>query len=417
MYPTIYHVFYDWFGWEIPALKILNSFGFFVAMAFIAASYTLTRELERKDKFFEIEKRKVIIGKGVQWGEVSISAFIGFIMGWKVIWLMMESGTLFSPGETPQQHIFSMAGYPLLGLTLAAILGGLKYREYKKNELPEPQEKVIDFHKYEYTGQITLVAAIGGIAGAKFFHLFENPDEFMQFFKEPTLNNFLSGLTIYGGLICGGLIVWLYTRKKKIKTFHMMDAAAPGLILAYGVGRIGCQISGDGDWGIANVNPKPEWLSWLPDWLWAYEYPNNVNGVFGPQFGTFQGGYRGLKISEADPWPIFEGYGTYLDPGVYPTPVYETTLALIIFGVLWYLRKRINIPGMIFALYLMANGIERFFIEKIRVNNKSEFFRETLGIEITQAEIISTCFFLAGAIFAFWLWRNKDKLDRYPRLV
>ena len=54
----------------------------------------------------------------------------------------------------------------------------------------------------------------------------------------------------------------------------MLDIGGPGMMLAYSVGRIGCHMSGDGDWGIININPKP--FSWLPDWLWAYTYPNNV---------------------------------------------------------------------------------------------------------------------------------------------
>ena len=273
--------------------------------------------------------------------------------------------------------------------------------------------QTILFHKYEYTGTITIIAAFSGIIGAKFFHLFENPNEFFQFFRQPSLENFLSGLTIYGGLICGGIAVIVFARRKKIKTFHLMDAAAPGLILADGIGRIGCHVSGDGDWGVVNTLTRPSGLTWLPDWLWSYAYPNNVNGVYGPQIGTFQGGYRGLKITDAEPYPFFDGYGTYLDPGVWPTAIYETIMALIIFGIFWKLRKKINIPGMIFAIYLMFNGLERFFIEKIRVNNKFDL----MGMEVTQAEVISTLFFLSGALFAFWLWKQKDSLHRFKSLV
>ena len=77
-------------------------------------------------------------------------------------------------------------------------------------------------------------------------------------------------------------------------------------MIAYGVGRIGCQVSGDGDWGIDNPNPQPEWLSWFPEWTWSYNFPNNVNQV-------------GRYITESDPWAIFEGYGTCLDVPVFPT--------------------------------------------------------------------------------------------------
>lgn len=402
MYPTLYHAFYELFGVDWPWMKLLNSFGFFVALAFIAASYVLSSELKRKGKLglLEVEKRKQIIGKPVSWVDVGINAAIGFFVGWKIVYLMRNAGELFGADVLPQEHIFSLQGYPLLGLVVAAAFGAWKFYEYHKQRLPEPIEKVVDFHKYEYTGTITLVAALWGIIGAKLFHLFENPKEFFEFFSNPTLQGFLSGLTIYGGLIIGGFAVWLYARRKKISTLHLMDSAAPALILSYGIGRIGCQVSGDGDWGIPNPAPKPDWLSWAPDWLWSYEYPNNVNTVTGlrPE------GYTGRMISETDPWPIFEGYGTYLDPGVFPTPVYETTMALIIFGILWYLRKKISIPGMIMAAYLVFAGVERMFIEQIRVNNEIEW----LG-GITQAEIISFFFILGGILLGWFVWKRKNK--------
>jgi prolipoprotein diacylglyceryltransferase len=90
---------------------------------------------------------------------------------------------------------------------------------------------------------------------------------------------------------------------------------------------------------------------------------------------------------------------------VYPTPFYETVACIILFLVLWFLRKRLKTPGLIMALYLMFNGIERFFIEKIRVNNKVTF----LGMEVTQAEIISAALFLAGLGLYIWLISRKSK--------
>ena len=200
----------------------------------------------------------------------------------------------------------------------------------------------------------------------------------------------------------GALGVYIYARKHKINFLHLCDATAPGLMLAYGIGRIGCQISGDGDWGIANAAPKPAWLSWAPDWMWSYTYPNNVNSVFG---GPYQGGYQGKLITEADPYPMFEGFrGTFLDPGVFPTPFYETVMATIIFLILWFLRKRIKIPGIIFGLYLIFNGFERFWIEKIRVNSMYDIG----GLQITQAEIISTILFISGIILVIYLRKKAS---------
>ncbi|MBL7722049.1 MAG: prolipoprotein diacylglyceryl transferase, partial [Chitinophagaceae bacterium] len=144
------------------------------------------------------------------------------------------------------------------------------------------------------------------------------------------------------------------------------------MMLAYAVGRIGCQVSGDGDWGIVNNNPNP--FSWLPDWVWSYKYPHNVNEM-------------GIKI------PGCEGkFCNELPEAVYPTPLYEIVECVILFFILWSLRKRLKVPGTLFALYLMFNGIERFFIEKIRVNTRINIF----GFQPTQAEVISSLLFLSG---------------------
>lgn len=408
MYPSLYHAFLDLFGLDWPALKMVNSFGFFVAVAFLVGSALMSRELKRKAKegLFRREFRERTIGKAAPWSDVLFNAGVGFILGWKIIFLIHNASELFSGQAKPTDFIFSGAGYPILGVVLAAVFGGWRWYAAHKNKLDEPRVEQVEFPIWEYTGNITLVAAIGGIIGAKFFHLFENPDEFMQFFKEPSIDNFLSGLTIYGGLIMGGLSVWVYARTIKLPMGHLCDAAAPGLMLTYGIGRIGCHVSGDGDWGIANAKACP---SWLPDWLWSYRYPNNVNAV---RFENPDGGYAG-KIIQPDNefgWEIYDGYGTYLDPGVYPTPLYEMIMASVIFVVLWKLRKRWKAPLLIFALYMMANGVERFFIEKIRVNNRIPWIQRTFDAEVTQAEVISTSFFLVGLVLFIYVWKNRAKL-------
>ena len=100
-------------------------------------------------------------------------------------------------------------------------------------------------------------------------------------------------------------------------------------------------------------------------------------------------------------------YCNSLQTPVFPTPFYETLMAFSIFAVLWFLRKRIIIPGLIFALYLIMNGIERFFIEKIRVNSTYQI----LNIEVTQAEIISSFLFITGIITAIFLFKkHKNKV-------
>lgn len=404
MYPNLYFALYDLFGIDWPVLKLINSFGLFVALAFLAASRVLSVELRRKESHGLVKGKTVtlLVGKPASRADLITNALLGFLFGYKFMYLLVNAGELFKAGGLPQQHLFSPDGSLLWGFIFAAAFAGWRYYEGEKNKLPKPEERSEYRPAWHYTGNITLVAAVSGIIGAKFFHLFENPAEFIDFFRNPSLDSFLGGLTIYGGLIMGALGVYVYSRKIKVAFIHLCDATAPGLMLAYGIGRMGCHVSGDGDWGIPNPNPKPGWMSWLPDWAWSYQYPNNVNAVMGPR----EAGYTGKLISENDPWPIFEGYGTYLDPGVYPTPLYETVMALIIFAGLWAVRKRIKTPGMIFGIYLIFNGLERFFIEKIRVNSTYDLF----NFKITQAEIISTLTFIAGVIMVTYLYRK----NRHP---
>jgi phosphatidylglycerol:prolipoprotein diacylglycerol transferase len=92
---------------------------------------------------------------------------------------------------------------------------------------------------------------------------------------------------------------------------------------------------------------------------------------------------------------------------VFPTSFYETIVCLLLFAILWALRKKLKIPGTLFALYLMVNGIERFFIEKIRVNNRMNLF----GFHPTQAEVISTLLFLTGFLL-FILLRRRAQLRK-----
>jgi phosphatidylglycerol:prolipoprotein diacylglycerol transferase len=410
MYPTIYHALLDLFGIEWGWTRLLNSFGFFVALAFLAASYTLGLELKRKARqgFFIPTKRVVIKGGKPDWTEVFTSAFMGFLIGWKFIYLAIHGSELFASGSNPQRFLFSWDGSWLIGFGMMLVMGGWRYWEFKKEQLPEPLREEIDVYPHHLTGNFTFAAAVFGILGAKLFHLLENPREFVEFFQHPSFNSFISGLTVYGGLILGSIGVLLYARTKGVNGWYLSDAAAPGLILAYGIGRIGCQVSGDGDWGIANTAPKPGWLSWLPDWLWAYDYPNNVNyDANYPQYLGELNDTNVLPITDPNV-PCFEGYCTHLDPMVFPTPVYETIMATGIFLFLWMMRKRLAIPGLMFASYLMLNGVERFFIEKIRVNNKFDL----LGIQATQAEVIAVLFFLVGA--ALFVYRKRTATSPSP---
>lgn len=209
-----------------------------------------------------------------------------------------------------------------------------------KQKLSTPEERTIRIWPHDRVGDLVIFAAVFGFLGAKLFHNLENWDELVS---DP-LGSLLSfsGLTFYGGLICAALAIWWYARKHGIGIWHLNDAAAPSLMLSYAVGRIGCQVAGDGDWGIINSaylsNPegkslpasgaqfqsalqanndffvrtfgsmdKVEHLSfkgptYLPDWMFGYAYPHNV-------------------INEGIPLTDCTGqYCAYLPIPVFPTP-------------------------------------------------------------------------------------------------
>ncbi len=383
MYPTLTDLLKDLFGIYIPLP--VQTFGLLLGISFGFAAYTLFLELKRKENagLLPDVPTKETIGLPASTSELLSSAIFGFITGYKLIYII--SGYQEFVNDT-QGVLLSAEGSLPGGIFGALIFIYIRYREKENTRLPEPETRDVILKPHQLTGNITMIAALAGIVGAKIFHNLENLDEFE---RDPigALMSF-SGLTMYGGLICGaGAVLW-YGMKNGIKPLHLCDAAAPGIMLAYGTGRLGCQLAGDGDWGIVNLNPKPDWLSWLPDWAWAYNYPRNV-------------------ISEGIPIPGCEGRHCMMLPdAVYPTPLYEAVICIALFFVLWGMRKRMQTAGMIFFIYLLLNGIERFFIEKIRVNTKYHIS----GHAITQAEIISSALILIGIGGIVYLNNRKNKI-------
>jgi phosphatidylglycerol---prolipoprotein diacylglyceryl transferase len=379
-YPAISDFINDVFGTNVQ--WPIQSFGFFVAMAFLIAAWLLRLELMRKEGLGLLQptERKLKVGEPASFQSLAWNGIIGFVLGFKLVFAIFNYNSCAS---NPQGFVFSSSGSFLGGIIGAAIAVYLKYAEKKKQQLKQPKLETVKIYPHQRVGDIVVIAAIAGFSGAKIFNFLEVPSDFQLFLQNPGENLF-SGLTIYGGLIIGAIAVIYYSLKNNIKPLHLSDAVAPGLILAYGIGRIGCQVSGDGDWGISNLLDKPGWLSWLPNSLWSNNFAHNI-------------------INEGTPIPGCDGdFCSQLVPGVFPTPIYETVMAITIFGFLWSIRKKISIPGVITSLYLIFNGIERFFIEKIRVNVKYEFW----NMHITQAEIISVVFFLAGIIMLFSVIRN-----------
>ncbi|HEY2648772.1 MAG TPA: prolipoprotein diacylglyceryl transferase family protein, partial [Puia sp.] len=103
-------------------------------------------------------------------------------------------------------------------------------------------------------------------------------------------------------------------------------------------------------------------------------------------------------------------YCSYLPVPVFPTPFYETIVCLGLFFLIWSVRKKFKVPGTLFAFYLIINGIERFFIEKIRVNSRSSIF----GYHPTQAEIISTLLVIGGSVLYYFLKKQNGRMQISP---
>ena len=441
MYPNLYYVFNDWFGVEWSSLSFLNTFGLMVAMGFITAAIVLNKELQRKEKEGLLSPREEIItvGESATISELIINAIAGFVFGYKIFGLFFSK----PEGVNPQEYIFSSEGNIFGGLLIAVVLSWLKWWEKNKLKLKEPERRNVRIWPHDRVGDIIILGLIFGIVGAK---IFDNLENWSDFIKDPIGRLFsASGLTFYGGLIVAAIAICWYGSKKGIKIIHLVDAAGLALLLAYAVGRIGCQVSGDGDWGIFNsayvvnadgkvVEAGPDdyqnqlnknaayYLkgevfnkdsilvqvtdrtyeslekvphkslkapSFVPVWMVAYTYPKNVNK-------------DGVQIKDCN-----KEYCRALPQPVFPTPFYETLVCTILFIILWIIRRRIKVPGVMFGIYLILNGIERLTVELFRVNNTYSIF----GFHPTQAELISCALILAGIILIIIVKRKYSKTE------
>ncbi len=193
----------------------------------------------------------------------------------------------------------------------------------------------------DWAYELILFALVGGLVGARGYWLVQNGESL-------SFGNVLggSGLIWYGGLAGGIVAVLLWAWRRNFLSLALVDMAGYGLALGYAIGRIGCQVSGDGDYGKAWDGP------------WAMSYPD----------GT-------VATTEE----------------VHPTPVYETLAMAGVAYVLWRLRDRLT-GGLLFALYLVLAGAERLLVEFIRRN-------EDVALGLTQAQLISVGMILAGGIW------------------
>ncbi len=398
MYPRLSDLIQDIFG--IYAPLPVQTYGFMVALAFTIGAIVAYYEIKRKEKegiflpFYVKEK----IGEPAKIGELILAFVIAGLLGYKLAYAFAHYNEFVA---NPQHFIVSKEGSTAWGLIIGLLTALYVWWDKNKKKLPRPKLVARKMWPHELIGNLIVVGGIWGLIGAKIFHILAHiPDEFLV---DPWGSIFsFGGLAFYGGFIVGFIASALYLRKYNINLIHIFDVSAPVLAIGYAVGRIGCQLSGDGCWGIVNTAPKPHWLSFLPDWMWAFNYPHNVIN-------------EGVKIPNCN-----DVFCHVLPQPVFPTPVYESLTMFIVFFILWSLRKRLKVPGTLFSIYLILAGLERFFIEFIRITPRYHF----LGIEATQAQIISVVMIILGIAgliyiklkpdYVMQLAQTKPKEINYP---
>jgi len=380
MFPTLSDLFAYLFN--IHLRLPIQTFGFFVALSFLLTYLTFVSEFKRKEALGLIHafKHKEIIGVPPSIPEILVNTFLGFVLGYKVFGIVLNYNDFM---YDPKSYLLSAKGSLIIGLLCGIGWGAWAYFDRKKAQLLQPEIVEHTIHPYQLMGRITFWCGVIGFIGAKLIDSVEHLGYFLAHPVDDLLSS--NGFTYYGGFLFGMLTFFYIGTKNGMRLPHVSDVGAPGIMLAYGVGRVGCQLSGDGDWGIVNVHPKPSWLNWLPDWIWSFNFPHNIINE-----GLYIPGCRGEHCQ-------------VLANRVYPTSFYESVICIAMFVFLWLIRKHIHKAALMSYLYLILIGIERFFIEFIRVTIRYHVF----GTMLSQAQILSAGMFLVGIGGVIYLYFIK----------
>lgn len=383
MFPTIGHLIYYLFG--INFTFPIQTLGLFVALSFLFTYLVFIAEFKRYEVLGKIHgfTREIWVGGKASWLDITVNSVLGLLLGFKAFGAIFNYTEFFA---NPQAYLLSMKGNLVMGILTATVFGFWVYADKKEHELEVPKQETITIHPYQLMGLMVFFMGFLGFIGAK---LFDTVEHWNTFRYDPLGTLFsVRGFSYYGGLIFGALTYLYLGYKKGMKLVHLADIGSPGMMLAYGIGRIGCQLSGDGDWGIVNTHAKP---GFLPQWMWSFKYPHNAINA-------------GLPLPDCD-----GNYCNQLLHGVYPTPFYEATICILFFMLMWAFRDKIKTPGAMFFLYLILNGGERFLIEQIRINPKYNI----LGLMFTQAGFIGFLMVIGGLVgFAFIILNRKNNLHR-----
>ena len=370
---------------------MIQTFGLFLILAFVGGYSMFKRELQRRERNGIIQgvKHKAESQSNIPLPIVIGNFFVGFLVGFKLPLFIAKT-----TGASVKSLLMSMDGSMMGGIIGAILLGGTGLYMYlnQTDDQEKPSSDLI--FPSHFAIELTILSAITGLIGSKLFSVAEN---LPAFFKDPSRTLFSgSGLTIYGGLITAFIFGYFYMKSKGFKRLPIMDSLSPALLVGYMLGRFGCHFSGDGDWGKVNTIQKPDWLI-IPDWLWSWRYPHNVVNSAVESIPMENCG--GL-ISANGGTPIF---CRILPQGVYPTPLYEILMCLVILVVVILISKKTKIPGLVFFSYLALTGVERFAIEFIRVNERYGL----LGLDWSFSQWIALVMTIIGLVGMVVLVRSS----------
>ncbi|MHB8381902.1 MAG: prolipoprotein diacylglyceryl transferase [Candidatus Binataceae bacterium] len=216
----------------------------------------------------------------------------------------------------------------------------------------------------DYASSMIVWAALVGIASSRLLDIFNNFSSYMADPKSMIFSG--SGFVWYGGMIGGIIAVYIVSRRYGIQFLQTADMAAPALAIGQAIGRLGCLLSGDGDWGLPSTLP------------WAMAYPRAIVGwnsetvlKLGPGGTLVSGYFPGVRV--------------------HPTPIYEAILYAGVFLILWSLRQKGLADGRLLYLYLMLAGLSRFMVEFLRVNPR-------VFEGLSEAQLIAIGMMIVGGI-------------------
>ena len=337
MHPKLFEIF------GIP----VYSFGLMLGISFIIGSTLMTSELNRKKINVDASEPIIFLLRILY-----ISILIFFILA-----ALVESSSF--------EKITSVLFDSTIHLFVALVYVGVGILLFKK-----PATGTFDL-----ASGITLICLLFGVTGSKILYLIENWQSFMV---DPLTETFSpGGLTWYGGFLLVTTVIFRFARKIKISFWQIADATSPGLLWAYGIARIGCHLSGDGDYGFPTTLP------------WGTDYSN---GTYPPSLA-----FKGFpEITSKFPGGIVPD-----NTLCQPTPIYEFIICTILFALLWRNRTKITGTGRMFMWYLIAAGAERFSIEFIRINPRIMF-------GLSEAQLISIVLILFG-VYGLTVIRRDEK--------